>query len=433
MADVIEHRKFVFVSNNLNSNKRWEVLLYDNDDVEVRYGRIGKSLQSKVHPGAGRRRMESSIRDKTSPSEHYDGGCYREIEVLDTAATSSPACISSSKSELKKIAKAQIATCPITQKLIEFFTEVNAHNISHATGGRITYDVSAGTFRTPVGIVTKSNVDAARTLLDDLTGFITKNSFGKPFITTLEDYLMLIPQDVGRKFDPRGFCGSIDAIQHQSQILDGLDASIQSVLSAPKNGKKKEEAETPKLFNVKLSVVDDKDILTEIRTFFNKGRHHGHRSYDLKITKAYAIDMPTMKDAWDRDGSKLNNQWKLFHGTKASNCLSILKNGFVIPPASASHVCGRMYSNGCYHSDESTKSLNYATNYWGGRDEGRYFMFYNLVAMGNYFIPSGSRSSPPPKGYDSYFAKAGQSGVMNNEMVVFRTSQILPLNLLEFE
>ena len=113
MSQVVEHRIFIFVNSSGNNNKTWQVLLYDNDDVEVRYGRVGKSLQSKVHNCAGRDKMESLIRDKTKPSDHYNGGCYREIEVLDAAATSTGAAPkTAAKSELKQLATAQIATCP---------------------------------------------------------------------------------------------------------------------------------------------------------------------------------------------------------------------------------------------------------------------------------------------------------------------------------
>lgn len=127
----------------------------------------------------------------------------------------------------------------------------------------------------------------------------------------------------------------------------------------------------------------------------------------------------------------MSNIWMLWHGTKASNCLSILKNGFIIPPAGASYCCGRAFGNGVYFSDQSTKSLNYATNYWGGRDEGRYFMFCNQVAMGKFFNPTGTFGGGCPKGYDSTFCKGG--GVfMNNEMIVYRVSQILPTHLVEF-
>lgn len=433
MATIVEHKKFVFCSANINSNKVWEVVLFDNNDVEVRYGRIGKTLQTKLHGAAGRAKMESLIKDKTRPSDHYDGGCYREIEVLDAPA-STGTTKTSSKSDLKEIAKKQIATCVVTQKLMEFFTEVNAHDIYQATGGRITYDVSAGTFRTPIGIVTRTNVDAARKLLDDLAVFISQNQFGRTFITALEDYLMLIPQDVGRKFDPKTFCGDVAGVQKQSSILDGLDASIQAVMSTPKDKTKtKDKPVEPKLFNVKLAVETDGAAIDRINKFFEKGRQSQHMSSRMKLQQAYTVDMTSMKEAFAKHGAQLPNIQELWHGTSAANILSILKTGFVIPPASASHVCGRMFANGAYFANSSTKSLNYSTGFWGGKDARRYFMFLCQVALGNFCVPSGPTSKQPPAGYDSYWAKAGKSGVINDELIVPKTSQINPIYLTEWK
>lgn len=435
MSKVIEHRKFVFVNAEGNNNKSWEIKLFDNDDVEVLFGRIGKGLQSKLHSGAGRKKMESLIRDKTKPSDHYNGGCYRELEVLDVGANiPSKSPVTAAKSELKEIAKKQIATCAVTQKLIEFFTEVNAHDIHRATGGKITYDISAGTFRTPLGIVTRASVDKARDILDDITDLVSSRNFNKSFVRNLEDYLMLIPQDVGRKFEPQSFCGDVAAIQRQSQILDGLEASISAVLSSSKDSSGKvASVEEPKLFNVKLNIVKDNKITDGIVKYFNEGRQSIHVSSRMKLQNAYAIDMVSMRERYTNDGAKMTNQQELWHGTKPSNILSILKGGFIIPPSTASHVCGRMFSNGVYFANSSTKSLNYATSYWGGKDEGRYFMFLCKVALGKYQVPSGPCSSPPSKGYDSYWAKKGLSGVVNDEIIVFRTSQIQPLYLTEWK
>lgn len=59
-------------------------------------------------------------------------------------------------------------------------------------------------------------------------------------------------------------------------------------------------------------------------------------------------------------------------------------------------------------------------------------MFIADVAMGNAYTPSGPTRNNPPSGYDSYFAQAKKSGVMNNEMIVFRTSQVQLRWLIEF-
>lgn len=129
----------------------------------------------------------------------------------------------------------------------------------------------------------------------------------------------------------------------------------------------------------------------------------------------------------------MTNIWDLWHGTRSSNVLSILKGGLIIPPQSSPHVCGRMFGNGIYASDQSTKALNYAYGYWGGGSkDNNCFMFLLKMAMGKYFVPTGPFSGNARAGYDSTFAKGNQSGVANNEMIVYRCGQVKLDYLVEF-
>jgi poly [ADP-ribose] polymerase len=140
-----------------------------------------------------------------------------------------------------------------------------------------------------------------------------------------------------------------------------------------------------------------------------------------------------MRRAFEQDGAKLDNIWELWHGTRVSNLLSILKSGFQIPPTNAAHCTGRMFGNGIYHSDQSTKSLNYAYGYWhGGSRDDQCFMFLNNVAMGRIHTPRSHTESLPKREHDSTFAEGGSSGVLHNEMVVYRTSQVDPVFLVQF-
>jgi len=59
-------------------------------------------------------------------------------------------------------------------------------------------------------------------------------------------------------------------------------------------------------------------------------------------------------------------------------------------------------------------------------------MFLNQVAMGKYYVPRSSSERLPKPDFDSTFAKAGVSGVMNNECIVYRTNQINPIFLCQF-
>ncbi len=118
---------------------------------------------------------------------------------------------------------------------------------------------------------------------------------------------------------------------------------------------------------------------------------------------------------------------------KKQNIISILKNGIIVPPANASYCCGRMFSSGIYFSDQSTKSLNYSYGWWSGSSDKNCYMFLCDVLMGKEYTPKSSYSyTGLPNGYDSCFAKAGISGVQNNEMIV-QPKQSNPRYLIEFD
>ena len=59
-------------------------------------------------------------------------------------------------------------------------------------------------------------------------------------------------------------------------------------------------------------------------------------------------------------------------------------------------------------------------------------MFLCDVAMGNYYTPKSSSESLPKAGYDSTWAIPGKSGIQNDEIIVYRTSQCNIRYLIEF-
>ena len=114
----------------------------------------------------------------------------------------------------------------------------------------------------------------------------------------------------------------------------------------------------------------------------------------------------------------------------------LLKSGLIVPKAGGSvQITGRMFGDGVYFSDQSTKSLNYSYGFWDGKSrDNNCFMFLADVAMGKYHIPGGGYGMRSiPSGHDSCYAKAGTGGVRNNEMIVYRTSQANLRYLVEFE
>ena len=439
----VEERRFSKFDTDSRNNKFWNIYLLANDTVVVHFGPQGLPGQTKVfappHAKSGRKGLEKYIREKTGPKKGY-----LENEVVGSVQPTITSGRTIAKSELAAKAVAEIAKTqnPELTNLIKYFADVNAHNLDVASGGQIKYDASAGTFSTTQGVVTLSQIQKARTLLDAISECAAKVDFSSTtFKSLVNPYLSLIPQKgLVRQLHFPSLFSLHDGLLKQGDMLDALESSYASVLAASKtdDGKPVESIATPAMFRVDLEPIDAGKEFERIRNFYEdgKGKHSDVKNFAVK--RCFKLRINCMTDAFlaqpwgKKEVYQQYNVWELWHGTKASNMLSILKAGFMIPPASAPHVCGRMYGDGCYASSDSTKALRYATGAWGGGGNvERKFMFLVKFAMGNYHIPTNSFRKLPA-GFDSCWAKAGQSGVQNHEMIVYALNRIEPIRLVEF-
>lgn len=421
----VETRMFILTDVNANNNKFWEVSIDPGCTVTSRNGRVGSAGQSRVL-GSGRSLFESKIREKTKKG-------YREIDIVGAPTGKKVDAV-----QLATAAEEQIAQGnPVIADLVRQLARINRHQILAASGGQMDLDLSTGVISTPVGVVTADNVSRARNLLGGFERYVLGKDFDDPaFVGTLEEYLMLVPQKVGsRRGWHRDFITGLDSLTQQSALLDQLEASIEIAAQRMRDAEKTPGA-IQKIFNVSMAVSEDGELRKRIQAFYDGGRKAAHAASKLKMSRIFDISLGDMAESYAKDGAQLGGVRELWHGTRAHNLLSILKSGLIIPRENGSiHVTGRMFGNGIYFSDQSTKSLNYAYGYWdGGAKDNRCYMFLADVAMGNPWHPDRTGSSvKPPAGHDSIFARGGRDIVQNNEMIVFRTSQVNLKYLVEFE
>jgi poly [ADP-ribose] polymerase len=435
MATVVEHRKFSLTCLDNNNNKFWNVTLFDNGDVMSEWGRQGDLPRETLWEGKGRSFMMTKIRQKEKKG-------YRENKTADSIETV-PTTSRIASPKLRDIARKQIkAVNTIVQRLIDYLVGVNAHQILLATGGKITYDTSTAQFSTTQGVIIPVQVSRARDLLDELATMVSKSDWDNyTFKNKLDEYLSLIPRDFGRRrLSQKDILPNLSAVQKENDILDSLDASFAGLATTDDDDKKtkKKKDDTPKVFDVQLELIDDKKTVDRISRLFRSTIKSGHVTRNYNVKAIYQVDISTMKARFDKYGAKLKDIRQLWHGTKASNLLSILRQGLIIPPSHSAHCTGRMYGNGLYFSSISTKALNYATNFWGsGGNTDRTFMFLADVAMGKYHIAKDSWCSYPKNGSDSTWAKGRDkggvhSGVINDEMIVYNLNQCNLKYLVEF-
>ena len=437
MANVVEKKTFICVNfkDGKNNNKFWRYTLYDDDTTFVEWGRvIDDQVQGSQY--STKSKTMAKMRSKTKASNAPDK-TYTEVKVAEGVETSSTGGVVN-KSNLKAIVKNDVVIKdPIVKELWDFLCEANIHNITKASGGGITYDTSTAQFKTPLGVILPEQVADARDILDDIADFVVAKKYdSRKFDNLLERYLRLVPHNVGRRrITPQLIFPNTQSLQTENDLLDGLTASFDDIQSAAASTTTKKKKAAPKLFDVQLEVVRNRTLISRIKKYFNDTKLNMHVTSGYKVKKVYAVKIGAMNKAYESKGEPIGNIMELWHGTKCSNLLSILKIGLIIPPSSSSHCTGRMFSDGLYFSDQSTKALNYATNFWGsGGSTKRIFMFLADVAMGKAYTPRSWTDGPfPKKGYDSTFAKAGTSGVRNNEHIVYNTYQANLKYLIEFQ
>ena len=433
MSIIVKSINLVKSDPEKNNNKFFIGELYDNGDVNTRWGRIGDTGQSKMYKGVGENFLIKKINSK---KKSRNGEIpYREVEIIGSSVESNISV--ATNNDLNMIAKKQIKTKGAIGDLIDYLVRENAHQITVQTGGQITYNFDTGMFQTPLGIVSQNSIDKARECLDQIVNHIVQKKYAEELLELTRDYLMLVPQDIGRKrLDLNVFWSDIHKVQEQNQILDGLQSSLAGALSNPVEDKK--EVDEPLVFQTNLEAIDDKGFIKKVFDNYYNTRSRQHNCYHYKPKNLWSIDIAPMKKAYLEYGAKLSNQIEGYHGTPSCNILSLLKTGFLVRPPKNAHISGKMFGHGtytapCHIPGSATKALNYAVGYWGGNSSARTFMFICDVAMGNFYTPKGPCNSIP-SGYDSCWAKGNRvSGVLNDETIVYKENQINIKYLMELE
>jgi poly [ADP-ribose] polymerase len=410
-----------------NNNKVWYGALYKNGDVYTEWGRVGKAMQTKTYPGAGSRKLDEKEREKLNKG-------YTPARVISTVAGGSSKTIANGN--LQDIATKQISKGePVLTKLVTMLVKANIHQItSHS---QITYNDTTGLFQTPLGVVTSDAIAEAYRELNAIAQAMQSGQLTSTHnLDRVSRYLRLIPQDFGMRLDVNAMFPDAQAVQKQKDLLDSLEASYYALRSAkPTQASPANKDLDDTLFEVNVKVCDPQEV-ERIRKLYRKTHKSMHRYVaNMDVKTAYEIHMPTQRDRFEKHGRPLGNVWELWHGTKMANVLNILRVGLKITPPKTAAIAGKMFGNGVYFSSESTKSLNYATDYWHGGGKGQggtFYMFLANVAMGKYHVPKGPTSSRPPAGYHSYWAKPGHSGIQNPEMIVFDDAQHDLIRLVEF-
>jgi poly [ADP-ribose] polymerase len=430
----------VLVDTKANSNKFYRLELDANGQLTTTYGRVGNAGVSNTDMSgeAGYQRMLAA---KTKKG-------YRPVDVANDVAVAQPRV---QQMHLSTVAKAGLTTGmaktnTVIDDLINRIVQVNAHQILEQSGGLIQVDLG-GRVRTPLGLITTNSIAQASGVLDRI------ETVGAGDLSSLlEQYLTFVPQKVGSRAGwADTFFNNHNTVQSQRDFLTQLRDSVtffdaQAATAAATPG----DAAVDAGFKYKLRpVADDGAVFERIRKFYQGSKNDRHASSSMNLKRVFELVDPVGAKAYKAIAAEIGNEQQMWHGTKAANVLSILRKGLFIPPTSGGTVqtTGRMFGDGVYMSNQSTKSLNYAGN-WGHSLEKNAFMLVADVAMGSEYRPSQNGRSfgqgaaiqrearttknKFDKPWNSINVKAGTAGVLNHEAIVWNLDQVRLRYIAEF-
>lgn len=417
---IIERTMLVKVSAGENSNKFYEVTLDASGTVTKRWGRVGADGQT-CYEHSGEAGYHRVIQSKM-------GRGYRKVDLVDGPT---PGRVRN----LVEVAQRRIPAKPKTKAkgasdelmaLIARWCQANRHNIESTSGGHITVS-DTGVVKTALGAVSGRTVSDARMILDRIS-----NATGVP-VGLVNEYLSLIPQEVGRTRGWEDRFASPAELARQKDFLDALEASTALAGSVQDSN---DDAE----FRYTLARIGNGSAkFKEIERRYDRSKNSRHTSSGLRLVSVHKIEPsdPAESETWKKHADDFGNVRRLWHGTGEHNIISILHRGIIIPPTSGGTytTTGRMFGDGIYLSDQSTKALNYSHGYWsGGARRDNCFMFLADAVMGHELRPKTPREAVTLRSskFQSINVKGGTCNVVNNEMVVWNPEQIRLSYLCEF-
>jgi len=432
-----------------NNNKFYSIELQVNPKDEHRlfthYGRLGKTDVYEVRDEYLGKTLDFTTADrefevilasklKGKKKESELGGTREEkYELVETFAPTVGSVNVRGKNaiiQVPTIAKDVVGSYsdPEVSRIIRQIVDENIHNISSMTSLKLT----SNGFETPLGPVTKEHVQRAREPLFALKKIMINDEINPDMQITRDHnakYFSLIPHSFGHKITQEDWILTAAKLAEELELLDNLESAVQ-MGAALQNASKQKQA-----IGTDIEVLTDSVEFNRIAKYIadsKAGNHRGSDVWNWKPKNIYKIKIPTERARYEKTEKQFGNKHELFHGSKNSNILSILKGGLIIPAVNAGFVTGRMFGDGLYFANNSTKSLNYSTGFWGGKAN-KYtnsFLFLANVNMGKTFVSHDPRYSGAPSGYDSIHAQKGRS-LHNDEFIVFKLQQATLTYLVE--
>ncbi len=241
----------------------------------------------------------------------------------------------------------------------------------------------------PLGKISQKQIDNAYEIINQ----INQNLDNDDKLSKLSsEFYTLIPIACGMKKPPiinsKKLIGkNIHLINELSQMVYGTKAVIKL---------EKNSTNFINFYNdlhTEIIPLDKNDDMYIILEKYLKNSKASTHQFNFDILEIFQIDREGERKNYEKYCKKIDNKILLFHGTRISNMIGILKNGLVCDPSKLGinvNITGKMFGLGVYFANSVSKSIQYCAY---DSSENIACVFVCEVALGNMLKKSQSDSN----------------------------------------
>ncbi|XP_065064179.1 poly [ADP-ribose] polymerase 2-like [Rhopilema esculentum] len=209
--------------------------------------------------------------------------------------------------------------------------------------------------KAPLGKLTKEQINAGYAALKKIESFIRQKKIGDGIVKACDEFYTRIPHVFGMQRPP--LIRTKEEVQNKLQLLEAL-GDIEIALKVIKENKDMMLNPIDRHYNALECGIEpmdhDDDVFKVIEKYLQKTHAKTHNTYKMEVQEIFKVE----KDEEIENFNDCGNRMLLWHGSRLTNYVGILKQGLRIAPPEAP-VTGYMFGKGIYFADMSSKSANY--------------------------------------------------------------------------
>lgn len=331
----------------------------------IRYGRVGEvgkiSYDNYNNEGGAIAKFEKQFSSKTKNKWHNKDNFVRHKDKyylceLESESHDIDAAIDTD-SDVK------IPDSTLDNRVKDFIKLISDVELMKKT----LIELDIDTNKMPLGKIKQSQIDSAYAVLTKIKGIIATNS--KTVIDDCMDlsseFYTYIPYACSRAQVPP----IIDGDELINKYVETLDEISNMVIAANviENTDNTKALTNPidsiySELNTTITPLEKDGVMWNIIKDYVHNTHAStHDDYKIKLRDIYEIDRKGEREAYEKCAKGIGNKMLLWHGTRLTNFISIMKQGLLLRPdvIPGTYISGKMFGYGIYGASSFSKSFNY--------------------------------------------------------------------------